>query len=131
MAQEKGTPRKFTIPTVDEVYGSEAAAVRPLFKPSGTLAAPRGGEGAEVSSDDGRLSGRRRGSAGTTASAEGPPQAPAGDLAAKPSAKHSAIVVSPRQRGNPVLKFVRNVPWEFGETTADYILGQTTCALYL
>ncbi|ERE52988.1 DNA excision repair protein ERCC-1, partial [Cricetulus griseus] len=37
----------------------------------------------------------------------------------------------PPQRGNPVLKFVRNVPWEFGEVTPDYVLGQSTCALFL
>nr|XP_014430690.1 DNA excision repair protein ERCC-1 isoform X3 [Pelodiscus sinensis] len=34
-------------------------------------------------------------------------------------------------RGNPILKFVRNIPWEFGEIVPDYVLGQTTCALFL
>ncbi|KAJ8350189.1 hypothetical protein SKAU_G00253190 [Synaphobranchus kaupii] len=43
----------------------------------------------------------------------------------------SSIIVSPRQRGNPILKFVRSVPWEFGEVAPDYVLGQTTCALFL
>ncbi|KAM3861935.1 DNA excision repair protein ERCC-1 [Diretmus argenteus] len=43
----------------------------------------------------------------------------------------SSIIVSPRQRGNPILKFVRSVPWEFGEVVPDYVLGQTTCALFL
>ncbi|XP_018612948.2 DNA excision repair protein ERCC-1 [Scleropages formosus] len=43
----------------------------------------------------------------------------------------NSIIVSPRQRGNPILKFVRNVPWEFGEAVPDYVLGQTTCALFL
>uniref|UniRef100_A0A671NG75 DNA excision repair protein ERCC-1 n=1 Tax=Sinocyclocheilus anshuiensis TaxID=1608454 RepID=A0A671NG75_9TELE len=43
----------------------------------------------------------------------------------------NSIIVSPRQRGNPILKFVRNVPWEFGEVVPDYVLGQTTCALFL
>ncbi|KAG5833758.1 hypothetical protein ANANG_G00279270 [Anguilla anguilla] len=43
----------------------------------------------------------------------------------------NSIIVSPRQRGNPILKFVRSVPWEFGEVVPDYILGQTTCALFL
>lgn len=37
----------------------------------------------------------------------------------------------PTQRGNPVLQFVRNVPWEFGEVQPDYVLGQSTCALFL
>ncbi|KAL0985523.1 hypothetical protein UPYG_G00158000 [Umbra pygmaea] len=43
----------------------------------------------------------------------------------------NSIIVSPRQRGNPILKFVRSVPWEFGEIVPDYVLGQTTCALFL
>ncbi|XP_042653232.1 DNA excision repair protein ERCC-1 isoform X2 [Tyto alba] len=49
----------------------------------------------------------------------------------KPGAKSSSIIVSPRQRGNPVLKFIRNVPWEFGDIVPDYVLGQSTCALFL
>uniref|UniRef100_A0A9L0RRM3 DNA excision repair protein ERCC-1 n=2 Tax=Equus caballus TaxID=9796 RepID=A0A9L0RRM3_HORSE len=56
---------------------------------------------------------------------ETPNQAP------KPGAKSNSIIVSPRQRGNPVLKFVRNVPWEFGDVLPDYVLGQSTCALFL
>ncbi|XP_026997604.1 DNA excision repair protein ERCC-1 [Tachysurus fulvidraco] len=43
----------------------------------------------------------------------------------------NSIIVSPRQRGNPILKFVRSVPWEFGEVAPDYVLGRTTCALFL
>ncbi|XP_017600473.1 PREDICTED: DNA excision repair protein ERCC-1, partial [Corvus brachyrhynchos] len=35
------------------------------------------------------------------------------------------------QRGNPVLKFIRNVPWEFGDIVPDYVLGQSSCALFL
>uniref|UniRef100_A0A5S6QQ21 ERCC1-like central domain-containing protein n=1 Tax=Trichuris muris TaxID=70415 RepID=A0A5S6QQ21_TRIMR len=41
------------------------------------------------------------------------------------------VVVSNRQRGNPVLRFVRNVLWEFGDIKADFVLGQTCCALFL
>ncbi|XP_068602643.1 DNA excision repair protein ERCC-1 [Brachionichthys hirsutus] len=54
-------------------------------------------------------------------------------LAAGPSpvGSGSSIVVSPRQRGNPILKFVRSVPWEFGDVVPDYVLGPTTCALFL
>ncbi|NWR00177.1 ERCC1 protein, partial [Paradoxornis webbianus] len=49
----------------------------------------------------------------------------------KPGTKSSSIIVSPRQRGNPVLKFIRNVPWEFGDVVPDYVLGQSSCALFL
>ncbi|XP_019738115.1 DNA excision repair protein ERCC-1 isoform X1 [Hippocampus comes] len=52
-------------------------------------------------------------------------------LGAKPAGSRSSIIVSPRQRGNPILKFVTRVPWEFGEVVPDYVLGQTTCALFL
>ncbi|KAH0631651.1 hypothetical protein JD844_006087 [Phrynosoma platyrhinos] len=51
--------------------------------------------------------------------------------ALKPGAKHNKIIVSPRQRGNPILKFIRNMPWEFGEVVPDYVLGQSTCSLFL
>ncbi|XP_078466709.1 DNA excision repair protein ERCC-1 isoform X2 [Lampetra planeri] len=34
-------------------------------------------------------------------------------------------------RGNPVLKFVRNVPWEIADVVPDYVMGQTSCALFL
>lgn len=49
----------------------------------------------------------------------------------KPVGSGSSIIVSPRQRGNPILKYIRSVPWEFGEVAPDYVLGQTTCALFL
>ncbi|XP_044716126.1 binding domain of DNA repair protein ercc1 (rad10/Swi10) [Hirsutella rhossiliensis] len=43
----------------------------------------------------------------------------------------STILVSPRQRGNPVLTCVRSMPWEYSDIPADYVLGITTCALFL
>jgi len=43
----------------------------------------------------------------------------------------SSILVSPRQRGNPVLASLRSMPWEYSDIPADYVLGQTTCALFL
>ncbi|XP_067115569.1 DNA excision repair protein ERCC-1 isoform X2 [Osmerus mordax] len=52
-------------------------------------------------------------------------------LGPRPVGSGNSIIVSPRQRGNPVLKFVRSVPWEFGEVVPDYVLGQTTCSLFL
>ncbi|KNC51778.1 excision repair cross-complementing rodent repair deficiency [Thecamonas trahens ATCC 50062] len=41
------------------------------------------------------------------------------------------IVVSGRQRGNPLLKFIRRVPWEYGSIVPDFRLGAFTCALFL
>lgn len=43
----------------------------------------------------------------------------------------SSIIVSPRQKGNPSLNYIRSLPWEYGDIPADYILGATTCALFL
>ncbi|KAG8000721.1 Protein arginine N-methyltransferase 2 [Nibea albiflora] len=56
---------------------------------------------------------------------------PSMSLGPKQMGSGSSIIVSPRQRGNPILKFVRSVPWEFGDVVPDYVLGQTTCALFL
>ena len=41
------------------------------------------------------------------------------------------MIVSARQRGNPVLEAVRNVGWAFGETVADYVLSESAAALFL
>ncbi|XP_050711082.1 DNA excision repair protein ERCC-1-like [Eriocheir sinensis] len=48
----------------------------------------------------------------------------------KPPSKNT-VVVNPKQRGNPILKFIRNTPWEYGEIVPDYEMGATTCALFL
>ncbi|KAL7747115.1 ssDNA endonuclease and repair protein rad10 [Sorochytrium milnesiophthora] len=48
----------------------------------------------------------------------------------QPSSAHS-IVVNGRQRGNPVLDLIRNVPWEYGDIVPDYVVGLTTCILFL
>ncbi|KAK3725177.1 ssDNA endonuclease and repair protein rad10 [Vermiconidia calcicola] len=52
----------------------------------------------------------------------------------QPSSKRSApssIIVSPRQKGNPILSAIKSIPWEYGDIPADYVLGLTTCALFL
>ncbi|KAI9752575.1 MAG: hypothetical protein M4579_005573 [Chaenotheca gracillima] len=43
----------------------------------------------------------------------------------------SSILVSPRQRGNPILQNIKAVPWEWSDIPPDFVLGQTTCALFL
>ena len=43
----------------------------------------------------------------------------------------SSVLVSPRQKGNPVLNHIRALPWEYSDIPADYVLGTTTCALFL
>lgn len=43
----------------------------------------------------------------------------------------SSILVSARQKGNPILKHVTAFSWEYADIPADYVLGNTTCALFL
>lgn len=43
----------------------------------------------------------------------------------------SNILVSPRQRGNPVLTHIKSMPWEYSDIPADYVLGTGTCAMFL
>nr|CAG4651263.1 EOG090X0BTB [Simocephalus serrulatus] len=45
--------------------------------------------------------------------------------------KPGSVIVNQRQRGNPLLKSIRNVPWEYGEIVPDYVMGHTCCALFL
>ena len=35
------------------------------------------------------------------------------------------------QKKNPLMKHIRNVPWEVGNIVPDFELGKTTCALFL
>ncbi|XP_021817469.1 DNA excision repair protein ERCC-1 isoform X2 [Prunus avium] len=48
-----------------------------------------------------------------------------------PAQRRNAIIVSHRQKGNPLLKHIRNVRWEFADIVCDYLLGQSSCALYI
>lgn len=41
------------------------------------------------------------------------------------------LLVNPKQRGNPLLKAIRNVTWELSDIIPDYQMGQTSCALFL
>jgi len=55
------------------------------------------------------------------------------DLLKKPNKQiQGGIQVSSRQRGNPILKSIRSVPWEFLDgMVPDYIIGPKICAFYL
>ncbi|KAL2755888.1 hypothetical protein ACRALDRAFT_1050827 [Sodiomyces alcalophilus JCM 7366] len=65
------------------------------------------------------------------ASASGPKTSQPTPQALPKRSSGSAIQVSPRQRGNPVLAALRSLPWEYSDIPADYVLGLTTCALFL
>ncbi|GAA5824406.1 hypothetical protein JCM11251_000408 [Rhodosporidiobolus azoricus] len=43
----------------------------------------------------------------------------------------NSILVSTRQKGNPVINHIRSVPWEYGDIKCDYQVGATAGLLYL
>lgn len=44
----------------------------------------------------------------------------------------NAIQVNPKQRGNPILKSITNIPWEFNASIIpDYVVGKAACVLFL
>ena len=43
----------------------------------------------------------------------------------------SSILVSSRQKGNPILNSIRSLPWEYSDIPSDFVLGNTTCAFFL
>ncbi|XP_010548763.1 PREDICTED: DNA excision repair protein ERCC-1 [Tarenaya hassleriana] len=55
----------------------------------------------------------------------------AAPLPSNSSQTRNAILVSNRQKGNPLLKHIRNVRWVFSDIIPDYLIGQNSCALYL
>ncbi|KAA3486375.1 DNA excision repair protein ERCC-1 isoform X1 [Gossypium australe] len=87
--------------------------------PSSPLSTPRP-TGANVPSSSSAAS--------TSAS---PAAAAAAASSSSSSQSRNAILVSHRQKGNPLLKHIRNVRWAFADVACDYLLGPTTCALYL
>ena len=71
-------------------------------------------------------------SAGASASATTPGKIQQPTPQALPNrAAPSSILVSVRQKGNPILNNIRSLPWEYGDIPSDYVLGATTCALFL
>ncbi|XP_061244646.1 DNA excision repair protein ERCC-1 isoform X1 [Bos javanicus] len=124
------TRKKFLIPTDEDVVPPPGA--KPLFRSTRSLPT------VETSPPPGpqtyaeyALSGPPGGAEATRPVGPEPLAEETPNQAPKPGAKSNSIIVSPRQRGNPVLRFVRNVPWEFGDVLPDYVLGQSTCALFL
>lgn len=49
----------------------------------------------------------------------------------KRALKQNCILVNGKQRGNPILNSIVNVPYEWETIVPDYIVGQTTCIIYL
>lgn len=43
----------------------------------------------------------------------------------------STIIVNSLQKGNPVVKYITNIGWEYGDIVPDYQVGVAACALFL
>ncbi|KAK0551614.1 ssDNA endonuclease and repair protein rad10 [Tilletia horrida] len=43
----------------------------------------------------------------------------------------NTVLVNSCQKGNPILQFVRNVGWEYGDIVPDYQVGVSSCILFL
>ena len=43
----------------------------------------------------------------------------------------SKIKANNNQKGNPVLRYIKLVPFEFADVEPDFVLGESTCCLYL
>ena len=73
------------------------------------------------------------GAASSSSAAPGAASSTAAPTPAVPAPANPAttLVVNPRQKGNPILKFVRNVTWAYGETPADYMMSESAGGLFL
>ncbi|XP_022747477.1 DNA excision repair protein ERCC-1 isoform X2 [Durio zibethinus] len=70
-------------------------------------------------------------SSSSAASTSASPAAAVASSSSNSAQNRNAILVSHRQKGNPLLKHIRNVRWAFADIICDYLLGQNSCALYL
>ncbi|KAK1330075.1 hypothetical protein QTO34_010261 [Cnephaeus nilssonii] len=127
---EPPTRKKFLIPLDEDAV--PPAGVKPLFRSTRTHPTTEtSAQAAPQTYAEYAVSGPAGGAGAAPPTGPEPQAGETPNQAPKPGAKSNSIIVSPRQRGNPVLKFVRNVPWEFGDVVPDYVLGQSTCALFL
>ncbi|XP_036039282.1 DNA excision repair protein ERCC-1 isoform X2 [Onychomys torridus] len=129
--QPSGRPtrKKFVISLEEDEV--PPAGARPLFRSSRNPTTATSAQAAPQSYAEYAIAQPPGGAGATGPTGSEPVKGENPSQTLKTGAKSSSILVSPRQRGNPVLKFVRNVPWEFSEVTPDYVLGQSTCALFL
>lgn len=127
-AKRDGPPKSLRTEDVGVNNLKQSGAESVSSAPGGCETVQDCAKGTEGGSEDVKKS---EGTVAATDQKEGNCQRSDPSLGPKPVGSGSSIIVSPRQRGNPILKYVRSVPWEFGEVVPDYVLGQTTCALFL
>ncbi|KAG0245894.1 restriction endonuclease type II-like protein [Mortierella sp. GBAus27b] len=91
-------------------------------KPQNPTAPPTSGAASETG---------RTAETSTSTSAAGAQNAPPPPPPPFAPKSKSTIVINSSQRGNPLLQFIRNVPYEYGEIVPDFAVGVTSCILFL
>ncbi|GMJ11193.1 UV REPAIR DEFICIENT 7 [Hibiscus trionum] len=123
-SQIKSTPPSLFTPSqsfsqaFSFIKSSEFYSPPPPPAPSSTVSTPRPTGEADVPSS-------------SPVSTSASPAAAVASSSSNSSQSRNAILVSHRQKGNPLLKHIRNVRWAFADVVCDYLLGQNSCALYL
>ncbi|EER91361.1 hypothetical protein BDA96_01G203200 [Sorghum bicolor] len=146
-APPEGQPGKnlIKIPSYQEVFGTGASSSSSKPASYNPPLASSGGTAAAAASSSSSSSGSFSQAFSFLKSSEfyspppPPPPQPTTTTPRPPQASPSAptrqsknaILVSHRQRGNPLLKHIRNARWTFADVVPDYVLGQSSCALYL
>ncbi|KDP23543.1 hypothetical protein JCGZ_23376 [Jatropha curcas] len=128
------------IPSYQEVIESSQPKTQSLFKPSQTFSQafssiknsefytpppPPPSAASTSSSQSGIISNN------SSVPSPSPSASAASSSSLQTGQSRNAILVSHRQKGNPLLKHIRNVKWVFADVVCDYLLGQNSCALYL
>lgn len=131
--------RRFAIPTVEQIEerkrkskgtnyfqtsSAKASQQEPLFVTPASNATVESLERPPSSA----VTPRSQGNSPASSQQATPPQQTGG---APRRSGPNTVLVNQSQRGNPILQHVRNVPWEYDDIKADYVVGQTTCVLYL
>uniref|UniRef100_A0A182VWZ6 DNA excision repair protein ERCC-1 n=1 Tax=Anopheles minimus TaxID=112268 RepID=A0A182VWZ6_9DIPT len=70
-------------------------------------------------------------SSAPTPSTSGSTETPVQPVVVAKVNKSHCILVNPKQRGNPLLKAIQNIPWEYDDIVPDYVVGASACVLFL
>ncbi|XP_065853954.1 DNA excision repair protein ERCC-1 [Euphorbia lathyris] len=132
------------IPSYQEVIDSSQPKSQSLFKPSQTFSQafsfiknsefytpPPPRPAASASSQPGPVSDNANPSSNTPSAPSPSQSATFASSSSQAAQSRNSILVSHRQKGNPLLKHIRNVKWVFADVVCDYLIGQNSCALYL
>ena len=124
--------RRYAIPTVEQIEQHKRKSKGTnYFKTAGSLSSSVEAPNVTPTPNVSTEIPRPQESSAVTSNTDNPNTTPAQSAGGPRRLGPNAILVNQAQRGNPILQHVRNVPWEYDDIKPDYIVGQTTCVLYL